>query len=119
MPVYKSSRQIKQEKYDLQHAKSFMRVLKMHSLMPSMLRQATEPPKIRAKDYAIDVDATVKRTIDDWKRERRSVAPRAPSETSELDTTDVEPSERSAGQLRKSGNSATAGAHQIKSRAQK
>ena len=71
MPVYKSSRRIKQEKHDLRHAKSFMRVLKMHSLMPSMLRQATEPPKIRARDYAIDVDACVKNTIDIWKKDNR------------------------------------------------
>ena len=48
-----------------------MRVLKMHSLMPSMLRQATEPPKIRARDYAIDVDACVKNTIDIWKKDNR------------------------------------------------
>ena len=56
LPVYKPSEQIKQEKYDLKHTKSFMRVLKMHQVMPRMLRKATEPPVCMAKNYAIDVD---------------------------------------------------------------
>ena len=39
----------------MRHAKSFMRVLKMHSVMPHMLRKATEPPKVMVKDYGINV----------------------------------------------------------------
>ena len=53
---YKSTKQIKQEKYDLRHKKNFLRVLKMHTVMPKILAQATEPPKIFTKDYSIDVD---------------------------------------------------------------
>ena len=59
---YKSTKQIKQEKYDLRHKKNFLRVLKMHTVMPKILAQATEPPKIYTKDYSIDVEALMRET---------------------------------------------------------
>ena len=31
----------------------------MHSVMPKMLRKATEPPKIKIQTYEIDVDARI------------------------------------------------------------
>ena len=36
--IDKTSEEIKQENYDLRHKKSFVRVLKMHSVMPRDLR---------------------------------------------------------------------------------
>ena len=56
LPVYKSSKQIKQENFNLKHEKAVTRVLKMHAVMPRMLRKVTEPKKSYSKDYAIDVE---------------------------------------------------------------
>ena len=71
MPIYKSSKQIKMEKYDLRHTKNFMRVLKMHSIQPRFLRESSEPPKVFMKDYSIDVNAHAKKLLADIKTRDR------------------------------------------------
>jgi len=64
LPVYKPSSQIKLENYDLRHTKSFMRILQMHSVLPRMLREATEPNNVFVKDYSISVEDKVKQATD-------------------------------------------------------
>ena len=71
LPVYKSSKQIKKENYDLKHQKTVTRVLKMHSVMPRMLRKVTEPPKAFAKDYSIDVEKRVQQVLDEYNMEKK------------------------------------------------
>ena len=66
LPVYKSSKQIKQENYDLRHTKRFTRALQMHSVMPKMLRRATEPPKIKIASHEIDVEARVRNIVKEF-----------------------------------------------------
>ena len=45
------------------------RVLKMHAVMPRMLRKVTEPAKSLANDHAIDVDKRVQEVLNSWNRE--------------------------------------------------
>jgi len=65
----KTVEQIKQEKNDLRHTKNFTRVLKLHSLMPQSLRKATEPPRVKVKDFSLDVENHVKEKRDQIKAE--------------------------------------------------
>ena len=47
------------------------RILKMHAVMPRMLRKVTEPGKSFANDHAIDVDKRVQEVLNNWKREQQ------------------------------------------------
>jgi len=86
MPIYKSSKQIKMEKYDLRHTKNFMRVLKMHSIQPRFLRESSEPPKVFMKDYSIDVEAHAKKLLAEIKnREKRDWESTSDSESENMD----------------------------------
>lgn len=44
-----------------------MRVLKMHSVMPRMLRKVTEPPVCHTKNYIIDVDQKIRQAKEEFK----------------------------------------------------
>ena len=66
-----------------------MRVLKMHSLMPRILRKATEPPQVFVKDYSIDVKAHAKRLVEQIEMELK---PEKNSETAS--SSDSESSQR-------------------------
>ena len=48
----------------MRHAKSFSRMLKMHSLMPSLLQKVTEPKQSYMPDYSIDVNKKVKEVLE-------------------------------------------------------
>ena len=54
----------------MRHKKSFVRVLKMHSVMPRDLRQAAEPPKISVKDFNYDVERRMQKVIEEVKQDR-------------------------------------------------
>ena len=43
----------------------------MHSVMPGMLRKATEPPVCYAKDYSVNVPKRVEKVIHDYKKWRQ------------------------------------------------
>ena len=61
--------------------------------MPRMLRKSSEPPKLKVKDYGIDVDAKVKEILEEYAKENKKVKTETSEDDDDLQVEDLEDSE--------------------------